>query len=217
MDESKSPFIRDQARVRSNNLNVIDEYKSLGTKETLERSNRHDKKHHVLCCNINGDSNLGIICRTCLLFGCRNFHIMGRKKVDFRTMVGANKYLNYEYVNGILEVNAGNTNNANSNELDFRYNINKFCQFLEEKKLYPIFVEQGGLYIDEFDFKKMLVPKDYVPCFIFGNEGYGIPEELMATINDKLVLSIRQTPPLRSLNVSAAAAIILYKYYESSL
>lgn len=48
-------------------------------------------------------------------------------------------------------------------------------------------------------------------CFLFGNEGHGLPDELLAACDGKVFIPM--TENAESLNVSAAAAVIAYSVY----
>ena len=67
----------------------------------------------------------------------------------------------------------------------------------------PVCIEQGGENIKECKFPEK-------PCFIFGNEGDGIPDEILNSCRYKI--EIPQFGVLRSLNVSTAAGIVMYEY-----
>ena len=59
-----------------------------------------------------------------------------------------------------------------------------------------------------------VIPEGKQPCFIFGNEGDGIQRypRSRKKISGSITICIRQLGALQSLNVSAAAAIILGNY-----
>ena len=59
------------------------------------------------------------------------------------------------------------------------------------------------------------IPDNKQICFIFGNEGDGIDKSILKvgkTIPGSFVICIRQLGALQSLNVSAAAAMIMNNY-----
>ena len=87
-------------------------------------------------------------------------------------------------------------------------------EFFAEKKLVPIFLEQGGCALEEFSFKPFLpgkLPEGFKVCIVVGSESYGIPKSFIKSTQAPIV-SISQYGVLRSLNVSIAASIALYEF-----
>jgi tRNA G18 (ribose-2'-O)-methylase SpoU len=66
---------------------------------------------------------------------------------------------------------------------------------------YPVYIEQGGKDLSTFTISSSLKP-----CLVFGSESSGIPQTLLENAEH---YSITQFGVLRSLNVSAAAAIAI--------
>lgn len=103
------------------------------------------------------------------------------------------------------------TNLPDKNE-QAKIDYKKFKKYIIDNNLQPIFIEQGGINILDFNFyfeKK--------PVFIFGNESHGIDKKLLNYCKDIKgfnIISIPQNGPLRSLNVCNSASIFLWKYYE---
>jgi tRNA G18 (ribose-2'-O)-methylase SpoU len=82
----------------------------------------------------------------------------------------------------------------------------------------PVFIEQCDFAKQlSTDNIKYIITGDKIPCFIFGNEHYGIPPNIL-NLKDRFskchAIELNQMGSLRSFNVSASAAIVLYKVME---
>lgn len=140
--------------------------------------------------NLNGDMNVGMSIRTAVILGCSDVYIVGRRKYDRRSEVGAKNYIHVHRFTTIEPT------------------------FFEENKLLPIFIEQGGDALEEFSFKPYLPGKlkeGYKVVFVMGSESLGLPQSLLKSLQAP-ILSISQYGIMRSLNVSIAASIVLYEY-----
>ena len=140
--------------------------------------------------NLNGDMNVGMSIRTAVILGCSDVYVVGRKKYDRRSEVGAKNY---------IQVHRFPTIEPN---------------FFKDNKLVPIFIEQGGEPLEEFSFKPFLPGKleeGWKVVFVMGSESYGLPQSLLKSLNTT-ILSISQYGVMRSFNVSIAASIVLYEY-----
>ena len=140
--------------------------------------------------NLNGDMNVGMSIRTAVILGCSDVYIVGRRKYDRRSEVGAKNYINVHRFQMIEPT------------------------FFQENKLLPIFIEQGGAALEDFSFKPYLPNKledGWKVVFVMGSESFGLPQSLLKSLNAP-ILSISQYGIMRSLNVSIAASIVLYEY-----
>ena len=140
--------------------------------------------------NLNGDMNVGMSIRTAVILGCSDVYIIGRKKYDRRSEVGAKNYIHVHRYPTIEPT------------------------FFQENKLLPIFIEQGGSALEDFSFKPYLPAKledGWKVVFVMGSESLGLPSCLLKSLQAP-ILSISQYGIMRSLNVSIAASIVLYEY-----
>lgn len=140
--------------------------------------------------NLHGDMNIGMSIRTAVILGCSDVYIVGRRKYDRRSEVGAKNYIHVH-----------------------RY-VSIEPTFFQEQKLLPIFIEQGGSPLEEFSFKPFLPNKlddGWKVVFVMGSESFGLPLPLLKSVKAP-ILSISQYGVMRSLNVSIAASIVLYEY-----
>lgn len=151
----------------------------------------------VCAVNLTGNLNVGVIIRNASIFGAERAFVIGRRKYDKRTTVGAENYIEVIRVDGM--------NDDESVDSDAVYNT------IIQHGYTPIFIETGGESIFHADFGELMKSR---PCFVFGSEESGLPEDL---IKRGRVLSIPQRGVLRSLNVSTAAGIVLYEVNKSML
>jgi tRNA G18 (ribose-2'-O)-methylase SpoU len=140
--------------------------------------------------NLDGNMNIAMSIRSAVAMGCSDVYIIGKKQYDSRGAVGAKNYIR---IHRFAEID--------------------LSDFVQKHKLLPIFIEQGGVPIDEFQFKPFmeLSMDGFQPVLIMGSESHGLPQEWLDT---KLgpCITIPQMGVLRSLNVSVAASIVIYEY-----
>jgi len=179
-----------------NTWNVRDEFKHLNLDEIKAEHTNQVLPFSVCALNLTGDLNLGMILRTACLTGAERAFIFGKKTYDRRSTVGAQNYLDIVKVSGIDD----------TGELC----KDKFYDTMNEYEYIPVFVEQGGTPIELHS----IVDTSLKPCYIFGNEGIGIPSSL---ISSSKRVSLSQVGVLRSYNVSSAAAIVMYHVMNQHL
>lgn len=146
----------------------------------------------LLLFNLDGNMNVGMILRTAVVLGVSQVYIVGRKRYDARSTVGANHYL----------------------DLHFLKSIEDPLTFFKEKNLQPILLEQGGVPLETFSFTPYIKEATIkMPCIVLGCESTGIPK---SWLDAKLgpIISISQMGVLRSLNVGIATSMILYEYMK---
>lgn len=139
--------------------------------------------------NLNGDMNVGMSVRTAVIYGCSDIYIVGKKRYDRRPEVGAKNYIQFHRLQTIPS------------------------SFFHENKLLPVFVEQGGVPLDEFSFKPYFpktLDEGWKLCLVMGSESYGIPSDMIKEMGAPVV-TISQYGVMRSLNVSIATGIVLYE------
>ena len=217
VEERKSPYSLSIKKEDEDKIsyNTASWFKDIPLDKRLIIAKKFQNNFAVAVFNLNGSLNVGIIMRSSALSGCKDFYIIGRKVYDTRSNVGAEKYLNLHKIPDII--------------LDYpdklqcpEINVDKFYQFVIDKKLIPIFVEQGGISLFDFHWKlhQSNIPDDHKICFFFGNESHGIDLRFIKkckNIPGMMVLTIPQIGILRSHNVSSSASIILWEYYRNIL
>jgi len=175
-------------KVVKEQYNVRNDLQHLSVPEIRE----HQPKNNfaVAIINVTGELNVGTIIRSAVIFGADKIYMFGRKRYDKRSVVGAHNYIDIEY-HDIFKDNI-----ADENSLDI------FYKMLKVDGYQPIICDTGGVSYDCIDYFT-------APCFIFGNEGLGVPEQLIEQCS---LISIQQHGVMRSLNVSVAAGIIMNGY-----
>lgn len=169
-------------------LNVRNDLQHLSVSDIIAVQESVSLPYAVAVVNLNGDLNLGVIMRNAVLFAAERMFIFGKRRYDRRSTVGAQNYIQTHIIDCEL--------------IDHCISRDVFHTTLNEYGYTPVFIEQGGTAITDFDFKSISKP-----CLVFGNEGYGLPDSFM----DGIRVSIAQRGVLRSLNVSSAAAIACYQ------
>ena len=183
----------DESRMQEPTLlkyNVHTPFQSLPLDKLQKLSQATALPTALMLYNLNGDMNVGMSIRTAVILGCSDVYIVGRRKYDRRSEVGAKNYINVHRFQTIEP------------------------SFFEENKLVPLFIEQGGTPLEEFSFKPYLPGKleeGFKVVFVMGSESFGLPQPLLKALNAP-ILSISQYGILLSLNVSIAASIVLYEY-----
>lgn len=192
--------LRNQSLEKSNSpLNVHDHLQSLSIEELKVISQQDRLPWHTACLNVTGDLNVGTMIRTSHCLGASSVLIFGRQKIDNRSLVGSANCIQVERIKVHDDVFAPK----------------RFTQSFLERNLVPIFVEIGGVPIDDVDWKTTIDAinrRGSQPCLVMGNETGGIPKDLIgaclpATPNG-FVVSIPQRGVIRSLNVATAHAIV---------
>lgn len=155
---------------------------------------------HTMALNLTGDLNVGTIIRTSHCLGASSVIIVGRTKLDRRSLVGAENYITVERYRTVDE--------------KFQLDVGEIASILETKKLTPIFCESGGVPLPKASWKlrvEAINLRGYQPCLVMGNETGGVPRELLDLSNilaNSFVVSIPQRGVIRSLNVAVAHSII---------
>ena len=156
--------------------------------------------YSIMLYNCCGDFNIGVLARTSSCFSARRIFTVGRRKFDGRTLVGAHNYTQIEKYDKIDDMKA----------------------FFHARRMFPVFIEQGGIDIDTFDFtnlyrRPIVISDDDIgdlePCLVVGSECDGVPQSIMDMFPGSPRLSIAQPGIIRSLNVSSAGSMALYKMY----
>lgn len=178
-------------RLKEIKYNVLNRFQNKNPETLRKISSIFSYPIHIMLLNTDGNLNIGMSIRSAVLFGVEKIYIVGRKRYDARPEVGAKNYVTIE-----------------------KHDSVEPTIFFEENKLLPIFIEQGGLELETFNFNPYFInnrDREYKPCFIFGSESDGVPKEWMELLSAP-TLSITQTGILRSLNLSIATSIVLYEY-----
>jgi len=192
--------------------NIAKDLKHLDTNFLTRYCYKSSFNYKVMILSLYGNLNVGTIIRTSNLMGCQQVIIFGRRSYDKRSAVGAHKYTNIVYKNGFIQEKRGGIQKE-----DFELNAQKFRDTFIENDCVPVFIEQhkNAIFLENVNWNLQKWDKPF--CFVFGNEGEGIPEDLVRiglTIPGSFVISIRQVGVIKSLNVSSACSMILSNYFN---
>jgi len=176
------------AMVLGRDLAVRDEFKGLPPEEIKRRLDARRFDFALLAANVAYDINIGSIIRSANAFLAREVAIYGRRKADLRGAMGAQHYEDLVYL-------------ADSAALG---------EFLENRRYTLVCFEDapGAVELARFDWPAR-------PLLAFGQEGPGLPPELLARADATVV--IPQYGSMRSLNVGVAAGIAMYDWHAKRI
>jgi len=163
--------------------NLVEKYKNLPVETIKEDLSSHAKPLSIAIENIQHDFNIGSIVRTANAFNVESVHIIGKKHWNRRGAMSTEKYL-----------------------LLFHHpTIDSFLKWTAEnkKKIVGIDNIEGSVPLMQFEF-----PDN--PILVFGQEGPGLSDEMKQYCT--ALVAIEQYGSTRSVNVGAAAAIIMYDW-----
>jgi tRNA G18 (ribose-2'-O)-methylase SpoU len=168
--------------------NVIDEYR-YWTMEAIV-ADLDSKRHgfHVAIENWQHDLNIGSIVRTANAFLANTVHIVGRRRWNKRGAMVTDRYQHVIH----------------------HPTIDEFLEWARTHNLTVVGVDNvpGSVSIDETPLPESCV-------LLFGQEGPGLSPEAIAASD--LVVEIEQFGSTRSLNASAAAAIIMHSWIREHI
>lgn len=197
--------------------NICSYLKKLEIKDVKIYSTLTTLGYCILTLSICGNLNVGTIMRTSQLLGADKYIIFGKRSFDRRSAVGAMNYMNVERVFGLKDNSCDVKKDLTNNERMIC--PDKFYKYMIENKLVPVFLEQKqkAIYNDNINWNsyERKLKKEHKFCFIFGNEGDGIAEDIIdkgLTIPGSFIICVRQLGALRSFNVSSTVAIIISQY-----
>lgn len=180
------------------NYNVHDHLKNLSVADLKAVTDEDRLPYAVASFNVDGNLNIGIMIRNAVLMGAERFLVFGKRQYDRRSCVGSYHYIDIDNAGGL---------DHHTKVFDFSV----FWNTINKYNYHPIYIEIGGNSAPFDPFQDIITAtlrtRGKKPCFIFGSESHGIPNELLDTAED--VLFLAQRGVIRSFNVSAAAAIVM--------
>lgn len=190
-------------------------------------------KFNVMTLSVNSCLNIGNIIRTSNLTGVDKFFVFGKRKYDKKSSVRAYKYANIiriseDFPLGIKEKNnedlISKMTKTKLDAPDYIFNTDIFVNVMKEYNMIPIFVEQSNKSIKLSNVNWNQVNEQIKHgnsfCFVFGNEHYGIPKNILKCVDlfeESFILELEQTGYINSFNVSNTASIVLNSYYSNEL
>jgi len=194
--------------------NVDTLFKHMSQDQVKAVSRKLTEDYSVAVINLNGDLNTGNIMRTACCCGCDTFYVLGKRHYDSRSDVGSRRYLNVSKDSSIVT-------SPNDKRVSLTIDVTLFSQWIEKNNIMPIFIEQGGESLATVGWNQVTNQTNGRQiCFIFGNETWGIPRNVLGlskTIPGSRILSIPQHNVMKSHNVSISAGIVLWDYYRSAI
>lgn len=173
-----------------NGFNVRQEFQSMDVDKIKKIQVNNSQDYAVAALNIDGNLNLGNLIRSAVIFGANKFYIFGNRKYDKRSTVGADNYIDIEYIPYDMKDDPGE----------------RVIEAIINDGYNPVVIEQGGAKLDGTPFLRFIDK----PCFILGSESHGVPQSISDQCRHKF--EIPQVGVMRSLNVSTAGGIIMFEY-----
>ncbi len=163
--------------------NVIDDYRYWTMEAIVADLDSKRHRFHVAIENWQHDLNIGSIVRTANAFLANTVHIVGRRRWNKRGAMVTDRYQHVIH----------------------HPTIDEFLDWARTHNLTVVGVDNvpGSVSIDETSLPEACV-------LLFGQEGPGLSPEAIAASN--LVVEIEQFGSTRSINASAAAAIIMHSW-----
>ena len=169
--------------------------------------------YQVAVLNLNCNLNIGAIYRSGCLLGMNKYVILGKKIYNPKSQVGLD-YVPIEYLDTFKHIRDRYDPSTVEN-----FNTKVFLSYLKKNNLKPILIEQGGKNLLKINFSNLTKSLHEKFLFVFGNETHGIPRKLLqlAKENDWLIITIPQWGCAHSFNVSQAANIIMWKFFQDNI
>ncbi len=185
-------------------MNVVDSFKDKIPEQIKEELSKEYVNFAVLLENMTGDLNIGITLRLCNAFGVENMYFLGQKEWDRRTAVGTQNYTNMTRIRNVEDLRfIASDCDVTVVGVDNIEGAEDIEDFLVK--------EERWIEVQQFaSLSRHAQKPEYL--FIFGEENQGISKEVLELCNT--VISIKQFGSVRSLNVSSAAAIVLYRFRQ---
>ena len=163
--------------------NVVDRYRYWRTEAIREDLDRTRHPFHVAIENWQHDMNIGSIVRSANAFGAAEVHIIGRRRWNRRGAMVTDRYQHVRHHDDIAA----------------------FAAWAADAAVPIVAVDNvpGSVPVDRADLPERCV-------LLFGQEGPGLSAEAVAAAST--VVEITQYGSTRSINASAAAAVVMYEW-----
>lgn len=184
--------------------NVRPEFKEMSIENRRAIADNDRLPYHVMCMNVEGNINIGVVIRNAHLFGAKSVVVMGRTRSDGRSEVGMGNYTD------VIRIHSLNP--------DLSFDENIFINYINENNLFPIFVETGGEMLGQFSWDEKMYAVKKQPIFILGNETTGIDENILNTRHlwsESFVVGIPMRGVGRSLNLGVASGVIMWDFVHN--
>lgn len=163
--------------------NVGDRFRGMSVESIKSQLQSDAFDFHVAIENFQHDFNIGSIVRSANAFNAKAVHIIGKRHWNRRGAMSTEKYLDV-----------------------FHYpDTNSFVEWALSQELTIVGIDNIA---DSKDLSQTRLPKKCV--LVFGQEGPGLSPDMIQASHS--VVRIEQFGSTRSINVGAAAAIIMYQW-----
>jgi tRNA G18 (ribose-2'-O)-methylase SpoU len=163
--------------------NLVDDYKGLDVEVIQARMAEGAYEYHIAIENLQHDFNIGSIVRSANAFNAGGVHIIGKRHWNKRGAMATEKYLTLYHHATVHEFVA-------------------WCK-LNVLRIIGIDNVEGSVELHNAELPKQCV-------LVFGQEGPGLSAELAREC--EYLVAIEQFGSTRSVNVGAAAAIVMYEW-----
>ena len=182
-DPPDDPRFDPELLARGDSRNVIDKYRYWSMAAIVADLDEHRHPFHVAIENWQHDMNIGSIVRSANAFGAATVHIIGRRRWNKRGAMVTDRY--------------------------------QHVLHHEDVAAFVAWAAEHGLPVVAVDNVPGSVPIESTPLpeacvLVFGQEGPGLSAEALAAAS--LVVEITQFGSTRSLNASAAAAVVMHSW-----
>ncbi|MBN9185265.1 MAG: RNA methyltransferase [Microbacterium sp.] len=163
--------------------NVIDQYRYWTMEAIVADLDTRRHPFHVAIENWQHDMNIGSIVRSANAFMAESVHIIGRRRWNRRGAMVTDRYQHVEH----------------------HEDIGDFAEWAAGAGIPLVAVDNvpGAVPLDRADLPERCV-------LLFGQEGPGLSHEALATASS--IVEITQYGSTRSINASAAAAVVMYEW-----
>jgi len=163
--------------------NVVDRYRYWTVPAIVADLDTRRHPLQIAIQNWEHDFNIGSIVRTANAFNVSGVHIIGRRRWNRRGAMVTDRYL----------------------KISHHPSVSEFADVVTANRYVIIGVDnlEGAIPLESYDLPQRT-------CLVFGSEGPGLTDELVARCKDLVVIT--QHGSTRSLNAGAAAAIAMYHW-----
>lgn len=163
--------------------NVIDRYRYWTMEAIVADLDTHRHRFHVAIENWQHDMNIGSIVRSANAFAAETVHIIGRRRWNKRGAMVTDRYQHVMHHETVAD----------------------FAAWAAQAQLPIVAVDNvpGSVPVEQFDWPERCV-------MLFGQEGPGLSAEALAAGSS--TVEITQYGSTRSINASAAAAVIMHSW-----
>jgi tRNA G18 (ribose-2'-O)-methylase SpoU len=168
---------------RGDTRNVIDRYRYWTMEAVVADLDEHRHRFHVAIENWQHDLNIGSIVRSANAFAADTVHIIGRRRWNKRGAMVTDRYQHVLH----------------------HPDVATFVEWARERRIPVLAIDNvaGSVPLETY-----ALPEECV--LLFGQEGPGLSDEALAASD--AVLEIVQYGSTRSINASAAAAVVMHAW-----